>query len=341
VRLYGISRHNGSFGRVTAGLKEGLEELGLLAGFVPVDDIDENESYPGAMAPLALYAGPPSMVAAMASHGVHESAYAILAPNSEWLPKKLIASMAEYCTVVAPSHWGAGVVQRHTGTPVPPLLHGVSRKFQPRKLLSAAGLYRHGGFRVLHLSSTDRQRKGTAELISGWQRACRAGALGDAPELHLIVDAPVGTFPETTGDTTIRFPWRSLNAPPEQMAAVYQQYNLLCQPSRAEGFGLCPLEARASGVPVCATLCTGHGSHMNNGDMGVVAIAHGPPESIDDATHPDSVAPSVHPEEIGAALAECYQRWPALARQAERAAPGVGARWSWAKQTGEWLRKVG
>jgi len=116
---------------------------------------------------------------------------------------------------------------------------------------------------------------------------------------------------------------------------------LLCQPSRAEGFGLCPLEARASGVPVCATLCTGHGSHMENGDPGVVAIAHGPDAPIDDATHPNSVAPSVDPEEIGGALTECYQRWGALSRQARDAAPHVSARWSWAKQTGDWLRKVG
>ena len=125
------------------------------------------------------------------------------------------------------------------------------------------------------------------------------------------------------------------------MAAIYQQYNLLCQPSRSEGFGLCPLEARASGVPVCATLCTGHGCHMENGDPGVVVVHHGPPGAIDDATPADSVAPVSDPAEGAAALVECYQRWPALASQAEVAAPKVSARWSWARVTEDWLRKVG
>lgn len=341
VRLYGISRHNGSFGRVAAGLREGLKELGQLAGFVPIDDIDDDETYAGATAPVGLFSGPPSLVTAMASHGVHDRPYAILAPNSEWLPEKLIESMVEYCTIVAPSHWGAEVVERHTGTYVEPILHGVSRRFSARKLALPAQRYREGGFHVLHLSSTERQRKGTAELIDGWQRACAKGLLGSAPELHLIIDAPAGTFPAAAGDETIRFPWRVLNAPAEQMAAIYQRYNLLCQPSRSEGFGLCPLEARASGLPVCVTLCTGHGSHMQNGDLGVVTIHHGPPGPIDDATHPDSVAPTVDPDEVAAALVECYQRWPALAQQAWRAAADVSSRWSWARQTGQWLRKVG
>ena len=345
VRLYGISRHNGSFGRVTSGLREGLGELGLLAGFVPVDDIDDDESYGGATAEVGLFTGPPSMVTAMASHGVHPHPYAILAPNSEWLPEQLIESMLEYCTIVAPSRWGASVVERHTGQWVEPLLHGVSRQFAPRPRGSClvgemAALYHQGSFRVLHLSSTDRQRKGTAELIEGWQQACGRSALGANPELHLIIDAPAGTFPAAAGDDTIKFPWRVLNAPAGGMAAIYQQYHLLCQPSRSEGFGLCPLEARASGVPVCVTLCTGHGSHMENGELGVVAIGHGPPGPIDDATHPNSVAPTVAPEEIAAALTECYRRWPALAQQAERAAPNVSAHWSWAKQTDNWLRKV-
>ena len=46
------------------------------------------------------------------------------------------------------------------------------------------------------------------------------------------------------------------------MASYLGGFDLVCQPSRAEGFGLVPLEARACGVPVAATLCTGHADHM-------------------------------------------------------------------------------
>ena len=165
VRLYGVSKTNTSWGRVTAGVREGLFELGALAGFVPVDDLQDDEVYVGHDAPTAIYVGPPSMVASMTSYGEHERRYAILAPNSTWLPAQMVEEMVAYATLVAPSTWGARIVQEYTGQYVEPYQHGVSSAFGRAGTYSPK--YPTCRFRVLHLASTWRQRKGTVELIEG------------------------------------------------------------------------------------------------------------------------------------------------------------------------------
>lgn len=352
VRLYGVTRTNTSWGRVTDGVRAGLDAIGAFAGFVPVDARDHDAIYTGADAPTAIYVGPPSMVAAMTSYGMHERRYAIVAPNSSWLPQKLVSEMLKYTAIVAPSTWGASVVERYTGRRIAPYLHGVSRLFQPIALGVTAGAVFHGAealwsegrFRVLHLASTPRQRKGTRELIAAWNQAANDSLLGANPELDIIVDAPEGTFGRT--HPSIRFPYRQLNAPAEKMRALMGGYHLVCQPSRAEGFGLTPLEARACGVPVCATACTGHADHMPQGpdaaEAGVVVVPTGPDASVDDAPEGEmSRAPSLDPQHLLAALVQCYEQWPQLHEAARAAAADVGRAWSWPRVTEQWLRTEG
>jgi len=356
VRLYGVTKTNTSWGRVTAGVREGLGDLGRLAGFVPVDDLTDDGRYEGYDAPIAIYAGPPSMVAAMSSYGEHQRRYAILAPNSDWLPEKLVREMQKFATIVAPSSWGARIVANWTGKYVEPFLHGVSKVFRPvpdhglrlRSRLDLEAIAREikggrfasrEGFCVLHLASTWRQRKGTMELIAGWKRAVASGSLGKYPRLDIVVDAPPGTFEEARGDDTIAFPLRQVNYQEEAMRLLYSAYDVVCQPSRAEGFGLVPLEARATGVPVCATACTGHADHVRDG-AGVVVIPHGPLAPVDDAPLGESSeAPTVKPEAIADALAACYETLPQLCEQAYTEAARVASAWSWASTTDCWLRK--
>lgn len=345
VRLYGMDRTNTSWGRVTAGVREGLEYLEALAGFVPVDRApDDEDVFPGVDAPTALYVGPPSGVAMMTSYGEHRRRFAILAPNSDWLPKALIEQMSQYTELVAPSTWGAKVIERHTGRYIEPYLHGVSAAFypDPRARQAVASVY--PSFYVLHLASTPRQRKGTAELVAAWKQAVAKEALGPDPRLEIIVDAPEGTFGEgyaAMRDHGIYFPLRQLNAPIDKMRKLMQGFHLVCQPSRAEGFGLTPLEARASGVPVCTTDCTGHADHVINGDPGAVVIATGEPMPVDDAPEGEvSLAPSLDVDEIEGALVESFQRWPALHKQAMEHADALRAEWSWHRTTEDWLKKM-
>lgn len=343
TRVYGVIGANHSFHRVSRGVRMGFEALGEFADFVALDAESAGNSAKGATAPRAIMAGPPNRVAAMTSHGQHEQRYVIIAPNSSWLPRKLMDFVSTHATAVAPSSWGASVLEKYTGVYTPPYHHGVGPGFAPmgigRERVKQA--YSNGSFAVLHLSSTERARKGTRQLIAAWKRAVRRNVLGDEPLLHIVVNAPQGHYSEIGGDPTIAVMYGARNLPEAEMSRFYQAYHALCQPSLGEGFGLVPLEARASGVPVIATACTGHADHIRVGEPGVVIVEHGPEALIDD--DPDgtsSYAPSVGVGEIEVALERCYASWCEIENEALRAANEVRRRWSWASVTADWLKEL-
>lgn len=88
---------------------------------------------------------------------------------------------------------------------------------------------------------------------------------------------------------------------------------------------MCPLEARCCGVPVAGTTNTGS-EHMSG--PGVVQIPSGPSSPMGD--FPGSMAPSVKPEDIAAALVEAYNSWPKLDEEAMGHADKLRATWTWA-----------
>lgn len=343
VRLYGTFHANASFARVSKGLLEGFQDLGLLAGAVELDafDSDEIASAEGADATVGLYSGNPSFISVMASQGRHDMNFAIVAPNSSWLPEALVQSIRERAAVIAPSSWGADVLACAGAPPYAPLRHGVMKAFVADRSLADRMVqsYDAGEFRVLHLSSTHRARKGTAELVSAWKRLCKRNMLGKNPKLVAIVDAPRGLYSEADGEPTIVFSDQRLDASEAQMAVVYQHFHLVCQPSRGEGFGMVPLEARACGVPVVATACAGHLDHMGGEQDGCVVVKTGAPTTIDDG--PGAMAPSLRSEDVEAALEHAYARWKELHQAAQRNADRVRSEWSWANQINNWLTEMG
>lgn len=345
VRLYGSFLSNGSFSRVSRGLQEGLEDLGLLAGTVEVDGFESDEmgAAPGMDASVGIYAGNPSFVSVMTSQGKHDMNFAVIAPNSTWLPDRLLQSVRERAAIIAPSSWGATILAANGLQRFPPLCHGVSKSFRPYpeagQLLRQ--MFDEGQFRVLHLSSTDLDRKGTRQLIEGWKRAVARGALGPKPRLLAVVDAPDGTYPEADGEPTIAITTRRFNATEEQMPGIYQSFHLVAQPSRGEGFGMVPLEARACGVPVLATDCTGHGDHLKGTGIkdGCVIVDTGSLEPIDDG--PGASAPSLRVEDVEEALVFAYANWRSLFDGARQSAAKIRQDWSWSNQTKHWLKEMG
>lgn len=343
VRLYGSFGNNASFARVARGVQEGLQQLGLLAGTVEVDAVDTEElsKAEGHDATLGLYVGSPSLVTVMQSRGRHDVNFAVLAPNSSWLPKKLLQDLRERAAIVAPSSWGVEVLKACGMPEFAPLRHGVSRTFQmrPEVRFQLPLLKKAGHFRVLHLSSTHLERKGTLELLEAWRELVEEKALGEHPKLLAVVDAPPGTYPQAESDPTIALSSQRLDATEAQMAAIYQNCHVVCQPSRGEGFGMVPLEARACGIPVVATAATGHRDHMEPCPPGCVVVGTGEDAPIDDG--PGATAPSLSKHAVKAALKEAYERWDELFEQAGTAAADVHATWSWANQTKIWLEKTG
>ncbi len=349
IRVYGISQGNASLARVTAGVCEGLRAHNALSAFVPADAVDEYADYEGSHAEIGLVVGQPIHITKLTSMGVHQERLFMLAPNSTWMPAEMFRTVLRQNTtsILTPSKWGASILKNYTEQPVEVYKHGVSQEFVANEADAEAlrKSFKTGSFHVAHLSSSVYERKGTRELVEAWVSLMRKKTLGSDPILRLMVprqatsDMLMTVEEIAEGDgaivrTVMVAPNRDLSE--GSTSKFYRQHHVICQPSRGEGFGLCPLESRASGVPVVMTSCTGHSEHYVPTQPGVVHVDTGSLEPIDDG--PGATAPSLSAESVATALETAYGTWPALAEGAFMAAGGIRDRWSWPNVTGEWLR---
>lgn len=357
IRLYGPTVGFGSLARVASGMQLGLGKLQKLAGFVPIDVQEDDEVYPGADAPIAVYVGPPAGASMMLR--THERRFALLLANSTWMPEELIKRMWPHVTgFIACSTWGQQILQGYVDrigkvfaqtreVLLWPL--GVSHEFRPMRAdhSSLAAAYEMGAFRVLHLASTHLQRKGTRELIEAWGALVLANKLGKDPVLRLAVDGPNRIFRDVAeaackGDAralmTIRWASTRLGLTAIEASSLYRAHHLIAQPSRAEGFGLVPLEARVSGVPALMTRCTGHADHAHVGDASVVFARSRYLAPIDDG--PGAHAPELQAGDVAEALTFARENWPALAKAAQKDASRLANQWSWEAGTRQWLLRL-
>jgi len=356
ARLYARLEGWGSYAQVSHGFELGLEAHDVLAGVYPVDeelDLDDDPP-PGASAHVGVFTGAPPSVVSLVHNAAHVRRFAMLAPNSDRVPTNILGLFETVCTdLLTPSEWASEVLRAQSKLPVHTVPHGLQPEFAPLPDLreAVARAYERERFRVVHLSSSPQQRKSTVELVRAWQWAVERGALPPQSELTLLLDPlAAGAFLERLSDQGSGLPANSRllyrleggrGAPPERMARFLSEYHLVCQPSRAEGFGLVPLEARACGVPVVATRCTGHSEHMPFGstwEEGVSIVAHGHEAPIDDV--PGSSAPTVSVEAIEAALEIAYDNWTELCRGALAKAEEVRTVWSWKQQLAPFARLV-
>jgi glycosyltransferase involved in cell wall biosynthesis len=349
VRIYGVTLGHGSWSRVTAGVCQGLQAHGLFAGLVPVDAFDEDETYPGHDASIGLVIGPSAEGFQLArAAGWHREILVLLAPNSTWLPDKLIDFLASNgARLGAPSAWGASVINASLAKVYPGAArafvyqHGVSSDFAPNA--HDEGVMDHkfqkGIFRVLHLSSSTGERKGTRELVRAWQELKGEKKLPGGAYLDIIYNGHPSQIYKHASDAG-EFPREmSVTAPvdlsPAAMSALCRQSHLVAQPSRAEGFGLVPLEAAASGVLPLMTTATGHAEYEE--DVKGIYVFSGPSAPIDDG--PGATAPELRAEDVKEALALSYEghtRWRVEARER---APHIRKAWSWERVTETFLKK--
>jgi len=327
----------GSFRTVSLGMKEGLEELGLLAGFVQGESTEFELEEPGATAPVAIVVGDPMRVLQTHVHGLHTKTWLLLAPNSNGIPPKLrdellgdVFSPSKQKRVpvvdglLAPSTWAQQVLQRDfPDKPVVLCPHGILSDFRFRPLWSERRAA-DKKFTGLHVTSSRLSRKGTTELVEAWMR------MDDKSELHILANpqhrALIGRMVQEKGAEKRVFVF-----PGQYEQSVYVRslhiYSVVVQPSRAEGFGLVPLEARACGVPAVMTDNTGH---LDQFDAGCCErVESGLDASSDD--YWGATAPKVSVDAIHEALLRARGRMPTLVENAIKFARDP-SEWSWANQ---------
>jgi len=355
VRLYGRFGDWSSQAQVSWGFRKALAARGLLAGAYAVDEqLDWTQEPPGgASAPAAIFTGPMGQITSMLHNSKHPVRYGMLVPNSDRVPLPVLQTFESCCThLLTPSLWAAGVLAHLSDLPILTVPHGLSEEYAPHPALldEARTTFKQGVWRVLHLSSSDRSRKSTWELLQAWRELDAAGALPHEAVLDLVMDQPArGRLQAKLLDEEQIIPpgvrvrprlGGGRGASPAEMAARYCGYHVVCQPSRGEGFGWAPLEARACGVVAVATACTGHSQHLAGAGPqdGVVVVHHGEPAPIDDVA--GAVAPEVSVKAIAEALRTAYDSWPKLSDAAREGAEVVRQAWSWQNQLAPFLDRL-
>lgn len=341
IRVYGHTFGQGSFTQVTRGFVQAAKARELFAGLVPVD-ADFEDHPPGATSKVAVNCGAPSAVYLPTRIGDHRERWLMLAPNSDQLPSNMVKWLPPYLTgLLSPSAWGAEVLRRFFSLPVKVCPHGVGEAFRPAPAPARAP----DAYSVLHMTSTNAQRKGTRELLDAW-KAFRY----KVPAARLLVVAPREGLAEqrfwvsSRGlDASVKVIASGELGADQTLARHMGMFQLLCQPSRAEGFGLTPLEGRAVGIPVAATATTGHSEHFPQNraaalEAGCVLIETGTAAPVDD--FPNATAPSLSADAVLAALEEAYANREALELRARAHAPAVSEAWSWEARTGPVLQEL-
>lgn len=355
VRLYGRAQGHSSHAQVTAGFSETLRAAHLLTGFVALDlAAISNElqrerdalSGLGGAATHGVFTGALGHVESMLQHAAHRQRWVMVAPNSTLIPQGLVREVRRVATtVLAPSDWAAGVLSELFDLPVLCVAHGVSRDFAVSVDLNGRRVssYEGGTFKVLHFSTSDRERKGTLELIRAWQLLMKERRLPEQASLGLILDyAARARLVERLSDEELRTPkalfLSRVDLAPKQMAELLGSAHVVCQPSRGEAFGLIPLEALCCGVPVVATACTGHSQYLHDGLPGAQIVPHRALAPIDDV--PEAMAPEVRVDDIAQAIVSAYERWSTLHEGAVRNANALYEQWSWRRQLAPFLAKL-
>lgn len=180
IHLYGNFELPGSFREVSEGMEMAVRATGRLSNKTAHDRAEvggfRTRVEEGS---VALICGWPMALRTVCMVPQHRSRWLLLAPNSFGIPedlkKFLLAEHLEgrrLTGFLAPSLWACDVL-RGLGLPVVHAPHGVEPSIMrpaPRDLTHAQdALFDRGHFNVAHVTSSNKRRKGTLELLEAWR----------------------------------------------------------------------------------------------------------------------------------------------------------------------------
>lgn len=354
IQLYGRFDGWWSHSVVSRGIVSGLLENGLrgLRIYNVAGDYSAPAQYEhvhnnavvgyNAEAPIGFYVGgyAPMSVQWLEGHPVRG---ALLIAESEALPADWGSKANALTRLFVPSHW---VKQAFKDVRVPNgrisvLPHGVDPDFlsAPVKRPPPAPPYR-----LLHVAGAASflDRKGTPQLLEAFKRCVSSGfdarlTVRTPLDAGLPIHELVAKLPPAVRERV--FLDGTPAEAPGQIARLIARHHVVIQPSRAEAFGLIPCEARALGVPVVLTACSGHAEHFEPGDGLIESTESGP--IVVNGIPIGGKAPKVGAKAVAKALRVLPAQLPELTRAArERADAGYGRINDWKAATkllADWL----
>lgn len=217
----------------------------------------------------------------------HEEKILVTVCETDRIPGTWVSACNQMTLIVVPSKWcydafiGSGVT-----TPIIVVNHGVN-EIMPGVTLE---YNTEPNPTFLHISGSlsFAGRKGTIPLLRAFKEF-----LKDFPLARLILKVP----PTEGYQKVLRMLEIAESVSivgeliPSGMKAMLTSVDAVVQPSRAEGFGLCPLEARCLGTPIIATNTTGHAEYFDP-DIDTL-IESGPSSRLETQANPVGSAPTV------------------------------------------------
>lgn len=189
---------------------------------------------------IAFYSQPPSWLRQIGRRGYGFGMY-----ESDQLPESWTIGIRSVDEVWVPSQWQVDPFERVCGTPVHVIPLGVDgKRFAYKRRVRGDVLT------FLHFTTDATDRRKGADL------AVRAfvAAFPGRSDVRLVMRS---TIPGQSirPDPRVEFVYGIVT--PAQLLADYHAADALLHPARAEGFGLVPLEAMASGMPAIYANATG------------------------------------------------------------------------------------
>jgi len=232
------------------------------------------------------------------------------------IPPSWVEDMNRLDHVLTPSEWCRSVFLRcGVKAPITVVPHGVASVAIDRSP--------EGPFTFLHFcSAAVPGRKGTLELVEAFHRTSLDARLAIYTESPVVLSSVRALKDDRViaGEQPFLGVW-----------AQYERYrtaHVVVQPSRAEGFGMIPLEALSVGTPAIATDGTGHAMFVLEEPPGLVPIPTG---DLAPCPPGPGLAPRVRFEDIGTSLLYAYDKYDTLRKAAQENRAAIQARWSWEK----------
>lgn len=211
-------------------------------------------------------------------------------------------------TVLTPSRWSARALHYAVSGAKPLYIvpHGVASAFRPGGAVpdEACPDYR------FFCSSQNGRRKGLPELLEAIDILVEAGEFDTS---GLTVHTPwvevQAAVAERPWGHEVEFVEDQVGSPREMSDVLKATRKAILAPSRAEGFGLIPLEALCCGVPVVAPSSTGHAEYLELTTPGLVHVPTGKMQRYDQVGLDEGKAPSILPDLLASCIRAVDQHW--------------------------------